>query len=398
MFKSRGFITTVVCLLLCFMTAFISVGYAALSDSLQITGTVQYTEPTAIYITSVSVSTTNGGCNRTPSVKTAGYLQVQYGDFSINRNSSITLNVTVKNNSGVKQYFEGYSAGSGLPSGVTVTYTGLSTGQAIESGNSATFQVKISTGRNGTYNHNGLMGILNFTPDFDQSTLNSIGQIVHNILHELGVDGEGSSITHKGQTITADRIMTYLAGYMDGKESAGTGGYISNVPAASQEEKDLLNQIFGENVTMTIGNQTYNVKCLLKNQNMGNSNDMVLYITPDPLDVGGGTWSNGAWTDLKKVPVHVLVFKYTKTVNGKKQYEEVPHIFLGTAPVCGPGGELYKKTNDTIITGNFNTNLWESTEYNVNDNSNGQITQDWVSKNGELDEAYNYYINNVQNK
>ena len=61
MFKSRGFITTVVCLLLCFMTAFISVGYAALTDSLQISGTAQFTEPKEIYIVSASWNSSESG-------------------------------------------------------------------------------------------------------------------------------------------------------------------------------------------------------------------------------------------------------------------------------------------------------------------------------------------------
>ena len=171
-------------------------------------------------------------------------------------------------------------------------------------------------------------------------------------------------------------------------ESVDTGGYIGNVGNASQDQKDLITAIFGDEISMQLGNQYYSVSLLIKNQQIDGKGekDMVLYITADQLTVGGGTWRNNSWRDLNNVPVYGLVF-----INNKKNdYTFCDHMFQGEAPVCDFGGAL-----GTGNVGNFNTNLWNSTEFpSVTDSSNGQITQSYITKDGELDDAYNYYIKN----
>ena len=181
--------------------------------------------------------------------------------------------------------------------------------------------------------------------------------------------------------IPADRIMDTLTEYMT---SVDTGGYIGNVGNASQDQKDLISAIFGENMTMQIGNQYYSVSILVKNQQIDNrgQNDMVLYITADQLAVGSGYWSNG-WKELTIVPVYGIVF-----INNGNSYTACDHLFAGEAPVCNFGGDFGSGN-----VGNFNTNLWNSTDYpDLRDTSGGDITKDYITTNGELDEAYQRYV------
>ena len=117
---------------------------------------------------------------------------------------------------------------------------------------------------------------------------------------------------------------------------------------------------------------------------------MVIYITADQLNLGSGGWQDGNWgqqgsyQNLHIVPVYSLIF--IKSGNG---YKYCDHLFAGEAPVCDIGGAFGEGK-----VGNFNTNLWNSTEFNVTDSTaNGNITQDYINTNGELDEAYQHFIN-----
>jgi len=188
---------------------------------------------------------------------------------------------------------------------------------------------------------------------------------------------------YRGQTIPANRIMQTLT---DSMENVDTGGYIGNVGNATQEQKDLINAIFGEDMMMQIGSSYYSVSLLIKNQQIDGrgENDMVMYITADQLTLGGGTWRNNRWQNLNNVPVYGIVF----INDGRNNYTYCDHLFAGEAPVCNLGGEMGEGR-----VGNFNTNIWNSTEYpDLTDTSGGEINEEWSSTNGELDEAYQRYV------
>ncbi len=111
---------------------------------------------------------------------------------------------------------------------------------------------------------------------------------------------------------------------------------------------------------------------------------MVIYVTADQLAVGGGRWNRNEWTELNVVPVYGIVY----INNGNGKYTQCEHVFAGEAPVCDFGGAL-----GTGKVGNFNTNLWNSTDYaDLKDTSGGSISQSYITTNGELDEAYQRYI------
>ena len=392
------------CIGLCCMTLFLSVGYALLTDTLKVSGNVSY-EPKAIYIISVSVSSSGSTNKPPPTVTKVGSLAIQHGDYTLEKSQGssisgcyIDITITVKNNSGVPQYLVSQKTEPENKNLVS-TFSGIKIGDPIPQGESKTFTLRLqNTNRNGTLNMKEAVTVLNFSPQFSEDdteeATKNIAETFSNVLAgvgptgQLGSDGKYAGIYFKGSYIPADQILQTITNHM---ENVDTGGYMGNVGNASDDQKALISAIFGENVVMQIGNYYYSVQLLIKNQkiNGDNQNDMVLYVTADQLDVGGGRWqdgnwgSSGSWVDLNRVPVYGLVFIYN---NQTKKYDYVDHLFAGTAPVCNFGGTLASNA-----TGNFNTNLWESTEYNVTDNCGGDITESYITTNGELDEAYAAY-------
>ena len=380
------------CVALLMMSAFLSVGFAAVTDDLSVTGSGGWYEPEAVRIIDINLKNSSN-VSGTPSVTQVGFVVFQHGDAALNtqRNSynpggMIEIEVTVRNNSGVGQYFTGHTASVTLRSSCVISYSGISVGDLLPHNQSRTFTIKFqNTDRTRAVTLNGMESTLNFSPDFDESYTEdasaNLAQMFENVLKDLGPNGLGDGITFKGQYIPADRIMDTLAEYMT---SVDTGGYIGNVGNASQDQKDLISAIFGENMTMQIGNQHYSVSVLVKNQQIDNrgQNDMVLYITADQLAVGSGYWSNG-WKGLTIVPVYGIVF-----INNGNSYTACDHLFAGEAPVCNFGGDFGSGN-----VGNFNTNLWNSTDYpDLRDTSGGDITQNYITTNGELDEAYQRYV------
>jgi hypothetical protein len=131
---------------------------------------------------------------------------------------------------------------------------------------------------------------------------------------------------------------------------AGTGGYMGNVAGAKDYQKQLIEDMFGEKITIEVGDNVYSVNVLIKNQEMNgdNQSDMVIYITADQLFQGSGGWKEKGWDNatqtyyqnagyhnLNNVTVYALV--YIKVGN---TYQYCNHLFAGKAPVCDYGGNF----------------------------------------------------------
>ena len=382
------------CVVLSCMTLFLSVGYAKLTGHLEISGSAKWNESAAVIIKSIKVSSSSNVTGK-PAVNKTGFTVYTISDCVLktqgnNQNSpggSIVIEIMVLNNSGVAQYFMGQTTNPAPANTTAVTFSGIKVGDLLAHGATKTFTVTIqNTSRWSTVKLTGAECFLNFSPNFDEDfTSNAsanVAQVFMYVLQGEGIDGEGTGITYKGKYIEAKNIVSTIISNM---ESVDTGGYIGNVGNASQDRKDLMSAIFGDNITMQIGNQLYSVSLLIKNQQIDGKgeNDMVIYVTADQLAVGGGKWQNNAWKELNIVPVYGIVY-----INNNGTYTQCDHLFAGEAPVCDFGGAFGK---DKV--GNFNTNLWNSTEYpSLTDKSGGSISQNYITTNGELDEAYQQYI------
>lgn len=382
--KSFSFHVVCICVMLSLMTLFTSVGYAALSGKLAISGTAQWNEAARVYIKNVTIDG-----NRT--ITKAGFLAAQHGNYQINRQGTVTITFTVRNNSGRDQYFKEFTTDPALPTqGCTITYSSnFPKGTLLRNGaDPVTFTITIKNTSTTSINMKDRVSMLVFTPEFTagdtENATEGLAGSFENILSGLGPNGDGEGIVYKGKTIPADQIVKTL---QDNMIVVDTGGYIANVGNASKDQKDLITAIFGDNIVMELGNNTYTVSVLIKNQQIDgkDDNDMVMYITADQLTKGGGTWRNNAWQNLNNVPVYAIVFIKDKQSG---EYLYCDHLFVGEAPVCDINGNM----GDGKV-GNFNTNLWNSTEYpNLTNTSGGSISQNGITTNGELDEAYQEFM------
>lgn len=397
--KANRFTILFVCLMLSLMTLFTSFGYASLSGKLAFSGTANWNEPKTVYITAVRVSATSNisfpANNKTAAVTKAGFLVYQHSHYLLNQQynqytpgGSVTVEVTVRNNSGIDQYFAKHTTNPDISKSCTFSYpdSNAKPGSLIADRTSKTFKITIQNTSYSQINLKDVESRLIFSPDFNagdtQTVTKSLADTFANVLAGTGPLGNHQGIVYKGQTIAAKDILKTL---QDNMESVDTGGYIGNVGNASQDRKDLVNAIFGDHMVMQIGSSYYTVSVLIKNQQIDNKgeSDMVMYITADQLTLGSGYWQNG-WKNLNNVPVYALVF----INNGGGNYTACDHLFAGEAPVCDFGGAMGDGKS-----GNFNTNIWNSTEYpNLTDKSGGEINQEWSSTNGELDEAYQEFL------
>lgn len=418
------------CAAFSFMFLFIAVGYAQLTDNLVVEGTAEVPELQAVYITNIEVGG-SGNISNTPVFTKSGNLTFTHNDYTLNQQPSnggaggkVIIKVTVKNNSGKPQYISELSTTLDPNSDLAKKYkeycrvTCAQTGEdrRVDHGYSKTYTFTIQNTKKQGWNTNynlsmkGFESLLVFTPQLDANdTENATKAMVKAFAYILagkGPDGdENAIITFRGKQYTAKQLVPELL--LKAKDNGGamnsagsTGGYMGNVDGAEQFQKDLIDDMFGENMEIEIGSNTYSVTVLIKNQQLDDQgdNDMVIYITADQLFQGSGGWEesnrNNGWKagyhNLNYVPVYALV--YIKKNDG---YWYCEHLFEGQAPVCDYGGAF----GDGKV-GNFNTNLWVSNEYNVSDRTatSDTVNKDYIDTNGELDEAYLYYRDNISNK
>jgi hypothetical protein len=374
------------------MVLFSSMGYAQFTTTLSVDGTL--IEPETVYITNISISGTS--TSTTPTVTQKGTLIFEHGNYSLNKqqwggsSGAITISVTVKNNSGRAQYFSYHTTLDAadlkkLNENTKTTYVQSGEERLVGHGETKTFTFTIQNTTRSSVSMKNFESVLVFSPEFNvqdtEDATRSLAKVFASVLAGKGPNGDGVGIIYKGREIPANKIMDEITAKMTDVE---TGGYTGNVGNETQDEKDLIEAIFGENVIIQIGSNYYSVSMLIKNHQIDNrgANDMVIYVTADQLNIGAGVWRNNSWQNLNIVPVYGLVF--IKDGNG---YKYCDHLFAGEAPVCDFGGALGEGK-----VGNFHTNIWNSTEFDVSDTSGGSIGQQYITTNGELDEAYQYFI------
>ena len=393
------------CAAVSFMFLFMAVGYAQLTDNMTINGTAEVKEIETVYIPDQPINkvqpfsiknSSNITVNDSKGIvlTKTGYLTFSHNDYVLKAQSngktggSITITINVKNNSGIDQYFGYHTAISNNDleklKSIKTTYSQSGDARLVKNGEAKTFTFTLQNSTWSDVSMKGFESLLvfspNFTQDDTQNATNALAKMFANVLAGKGPKGDGSGIVYQGKTIAANKIMDEIKAKMT---DVDTGGYTGNVGNATQAEKDLMKAIFGDNITIQIGDNYYSVYILIKNQKIKSDQDMVIYVTADQLSMGSGQWKNNSWQSLNIVPVYGLVF-----IKDGNSYKYCNHLFAGEAPVCDFGGAFGEGE-----VGNFNTNLWNSTEFsNVTDKSGGSITQDYITTNGELDEAYTEYM------
>ena len=352
-------------------TLFCSVGYAAVTGTLLISGQVEVEPPNAVYITEIKYVTYSDASPVLGENMTGDPIKIDFpstkfvSDISYQDKGSVTFTVTVANGTSVMQYFNqvvkpeagaefgyNYSGIEDTNDWGVITYNPKVTpgqGQAVPPGTTQDFQVTITYNRGSGGSQTAqrkTLYQLEFTPDPRELTQQASMAVMEAYSKLLNNPTEYSKVQ----------------GLMYSGLGNNLGGYISNCRDYPADRRNAVNEALGEDtMQLEINGEMRQITVLLKQEdvctwnnagiyNAAEREERMIYFTADPLDQAG---------DI--VPVFVCVFykegnewvpvgqQWMDKENGQKYW-----ILEGTATVCNRDGN-----NGT---GNFQTGDWISTQ------------------------------------
>ena len=360
-----------------FMFLFTCFGYAALTDTLNIHGSVNIVVPSGLFITEVKLKNTSNATSN--SVKFLSYSTTV--DSSIRRGTSygagtVTYTVTVFNNTDLtyayrKLYYQtslsGYTGndiiGTENRNRISIT-TNFPDGQKVEPKESLSFEVTYTLGR----------------------SLSAYTNYLTLVNYQFGINVESETVA---KNVLADKFTnilnsteTYekLYNRIDDKFSGAewTSNYIGNVTDSTSDDSATVNELFAGFLQMTIDGTDTPITVLIKHENIdGNRNtgddytavsgnqsftgygcEFTLYMTTSKLD-----------NRNERPPVYAAAYTCNRNADGScGEWYMIGEIYEGTAQIVGYEGGDY--------TGSFDTGTWRSyaNTYYVTDNYSYSIS------------------------
>lgn len=311
-----------------FLLLFLSVGYAEVTDILSIQGVGEMSPPLKVYI--IDVSDANG-------ITVNGF-----GDCVLNSkvdlsvSQEVTVNVKVYNNTttvygyNVMKYVEGEETYDNTEIQVSTTMQKKHEDWKVEPYQTLTFPVTFKYAKDATKNN---------------SVLNSVIEFEFLPFDEIPVEDDETTVSNAmdrfEDILNSPEEKVKLDGYMDNVPSNDrNSSYISNVPGANETDKNSIEELFEGSLHVNINGETANVKIMIKEENVINSysgNEMVIYMTTDPLD---------------KMFATAIVYRCV-FVNDNGVWKRSGDMVQGTASVCNYTTGLWG-------TGSFNTDRWKA--------------------------------------
>ena len=357
----KAWLISLICISLSLMCAFACVGYAVVSGSVYVKGTVTAEPPKIIFITNV-----NGGNYINPN--TLAYTgTIINSDLTLRQNSIGTYEAsytfTVFNNTDDTYYYvamvRGTSSGG---SGEIDSYSNpnielnpdILLGEEIKPGETRVVKVTANFSKGADTSNTTLHSIIEYQFSTTKPESNDQAAV-------SGVLGKFAEILNNNEDyndlISAMDNTAGIGGILTGRVS---DTYIGNVVGSESADTEALNALFGENMELNIDGVNTPVTIMIKRENIdgnkntgdGEGNEMTLYITADPLNVTG-----------KYVPVYAVV--YTK--KSGTDWHQIGDIYMGTANVRSYGGISIRGT------GSFNTDNWRRVDANGNRVNNDTI-------------------------
>lgn len=377
----KPWIKAVACIALVLMVGFTTVGYAALTDTLNITGSAKIEIPYGLFITQIKTQGTNNVDRNEFSYK--DYSTTVESNISRGKTGagSVTYTITVFNNTDLTYAYRGlyyqtnlsgYNGNSSITESTNNADKKISVvcslakapaeSKIVKPGQSLTFTVTYTIGKNLDANTNW-------------KTL---------INYQFGINVEGEAqaleiIENKfldilNTQVTYNQLVDALDNKYDGSQE-WTSNYIGNVKGSSSNDSVAVNTLFAGQLQITVGNKQQDATVLIKHENLDGNNmtgddyvaqppnnngrpfygygcEMTLYLTINPLDEkDAGNY----------VPVYVVVFTRNRDENGNfvGDWYRVGDTYAGTADVVTYEGNYGG--------GSFCTDRWRAnaTSYTV---------------------------------
>lgn len=366
----------IVCIALSLMFMFTTFGYAALTDTLGISGTANYEVPEGLFIVDISPNGINSG-----SVTSMDYNEVSYIEYSTTVDSSIshiyswrnqkagsvTYKITVLNNTNHEYAYRGLYYQSGVDDNSYVsTRTGNSVlavttefpdGTVVPPKESLVFYATYTLGKSLNANRN-YDTLLNYQFGINVNS----EEAARNAIHDKFLDILNTTVTY-------EQLVDVLDNKFDGSQE-WTSNYVGNVGSATTDDSVAVNTLFAGQLQMIINGVVTPAHVLIKHENLDNNRntgddyvatntnnggrfygygcEMTLYLTTDPL-----TQANG------RADVYVSVFTCNRDADGNivGDWYQIGDSYKGTAPIVGYHGE-------SGGTGSFITDQWLSSSAN----------------------------------
>ena len=314
-------------------TAFLGVGYAALTDELAVSGTGSAKPPRIVYISAATVS--SGSVTNLAKSGAVLSSTVTLGNAA---SSTAVVRVTVKNNTDYPYIFNGlsYTEGEGTYDNTNITVSAsIKKGEELASGASVSFDLtfKYKSGVSSNKVLNSVIQLAYIPPD--------------EYIPEIAVKG---AIGHFAEILNDPVSYEKLTDAMDntGFTDRWSNSYIGNVAGATDNDSKAVNELFtvdGKSMlTLDLkgdGTQT-EVTAMIKREDIGGSSDeeMVIYMTGEEIK----------GTLLKHADLQVFAAIYVK--NDAGEWVQKGELFEGTAK----SNAYFAGWNDDSI----NTDTWKS--------------------------------------
>ena len=368
-----------VCLILSFACIFSCIGYAAITDSLSLTGSARVSIPSGLFITDIkTISTSNTDKNTVSFIE---YTTTVNSIVSRNRNAgTVVYEITVLNNTDYEYAYRGlyYMSSYGSNSYVSTSnannklgvVTSFPNGSIVAPGEKLTFRATYTIGRSVGSNLN-LDTLLNFQFGINVDSVDKAYDIVHSKFLEI-----------LNTATTYNQLIEVLDDKFDGSQT-WTSNYIGNVGNAVDNDMMTVETLFAGQLTMMVNGQAQKAWVMIKHEDVDGNEltgddyslnynqygwtthkgcEMTLYMTVDTLDKAN-SWA----------PVYATVFTCDRDASGNKisDWYRVGSSYSGEANVVGYRGE-------SGGTGSFVTDNWNSytSTYQVTDQYSYSIGAD----------------------
>lgn len=364
----KAWTVSAICILLTVLCLFSSVGYAALSDSLQISGEASVEIPYGLFITNIETISESDNIESnevsflpyTTTVKSA-----------IKRSSksagTVTYRITVKNNTNLTYsyrdiYYQTNLTGYNGNNYVSGSNSKSKIGVVCTLKSAATQEKKVLPGDTKTFT-------VTYTVGTDRSERETWSTLI-NFQFGINVDGEREALAVVEEKFldilntpaTYNQLIDDLDNKFDGYQE-WTSNYIGNVTGSKSEDSVAVNTLFAGQLQITVGRENLDATVLIKHENLDWNNytgddytarneenggvlsfrgcEMTLYLTIDPLNKAGSY-----------VPVYAVVFTCDRDYEGNKisDWYRIGSTYAGTANVV-----TYDGQNGT---GSFVTDNW----------------------------------------
>ena len=313
-------------------------GYAALSDTLSVAGTMDVQLPSGVYIFEAEPADERSAVKAYTGTVLSSTVDLGT-ELNAEGNSTASINVTLYNNSPYVYVFNDvkYTLGEETYDNENIEYglTGLKKGDEIGEKGFIEFTLMFHYADPDTITDTVLNSILNF--EF----------VAHaDYVPEIAVDGalgQFKQILNRQEDF--DKLITQMDDYSGNRYD---DSYVGNVVGANSEDTKLMKELFTENgknyLTLNLSGIETNVTALIKRENLDgdtttgvDGNEMTIYMTADDI-----SWS------VRSVTVYACVF--TKVGDG--EWEQIGEMYEGTATTNAYYGIFGRDS--------FNTETWES--------------------------------------